>query len=110
MYFLLGESDVLITIPDDVVSYMSKGMDTEATKMPHEPKQDSKDDTDLSCYEFGKELEVKVPTSSGFTSFPLRESVDAGAPLHLRRILASFSQSGILLMSLYLRIIHLHMS
>lgn len=46
--FLLGEFDVLITIPDDNASNLSEWMDIKATKPPHEPKKDSKDDIDLS--------------------------------------------------------------
>lgn len=43
MDFHLGESDIVMNIPDDDPLKLSEGMSKEATKQPHEPKEEPKD-------------------------------------------------------------------
>lgn len=43
--FLLGESGVVVDIPDDDAPKLSEGMDEEATKLPREPKKELDDAT-----------------------------------------------------------------
>lgn len=38
--FLLGESDVVLEIPDDDAPNLSEGMRKEETELPHEPKEE----------------------------------------------------------------------
>lgn len=80
----MGESNVFITIPNDDVLYLSEGIDTEATKLPREPKEEPKEVTDLGDGESRRKPEVVFQTTLGFALSPMKENIIAcDSPLNL---------------------------
>lgn len=79
MDLLLVESDVFITIPDNDASYLSEGMEIEATEPPLEPKDEPKDVTDLGDGESGRRPKVDFQITTGFALSPTKGNNIAGA-------------------------------
>lgn len=77
--FLLGESDVVVEIPDDDTSKQSKRMDEEATGQPPEPKEEPEDTIVPSEGVIGKEPKVEFQTSSTFSSPLGKDGVIVGS-------------------------------
>lgn len=75
--FLLGESHVVVDIPDHDAPKLSEGMDEEATKLLREPKKELDDATNSGDGFFGQESEGGFQISPDSTSPSTKDSIVA---------------------------------
>lgn len=78
--FFLGESNMIITIPDDDTSHQLEGTEKLTTEPSREPKEEKEDVTGLSGGGFRKNPKVDLQTAPSSTSSHMRDITVSSTP------------------------------